>query len=203
MSEERTAEKILTVAKQEFLEKGFMEASMRSIASKLGITATALYRHYRDKEAIFDALVAPAFQVDGKEYAGRREELLTTMTQDSTDAMWSQETGRFSLLVDHVYAHYDAYKLILCCSAGTKYENYIHDLAQQMQNDTFYFMEVARKAGASVKEVDPVEFHLLVSAQYSAFFEIVHHDFSYEKAKHYANVLEDFFQPSWRKLLGF
>ena len=47
-----TKSEILTIAKSEFMEMGFQEASMRTIASKVGITATALYRHYANKEDI-------------------------------------------------------------------------------------------------------------------------------------------------------
>jgi AcrR family transcriptional regulator len=35
--------------------------SMRNIAGKLGVTPTALYRHYRDKEAVMAAVVAEGF----------------------------------------------------------------------------------------------------------------------------------------------
>ena len=55
-----TKSEIISIAKAEFMEVGFQEASMRKIASKVGITATALYRHYANKEEIFDAIVEPA-----------------------------------------------------------------------------------------------------------------------------------------------
>lgn len=41
-----------------------------------------------------------------------------------------------------------------------------------MQKDTFYFMDVAKESGAPIKEVDPVEFHLIISAQYAAFLSL-------------------------------
>ena len=47
---------IISASKEEFMEVGFQEASMRKIASKVGITAMALYRHYVNMEEIFDAM---------------------------------------------------------------------------------------------------------------------------------------------------
>ena len=47
-----TYEKILPAAKEEFLEKGFEQASMREIASRAGISAAGIYRHFKDKEEI-------------------------------------------------------------------------------------------------------------------------------------------------------
>ena len=45
-----TKDNILEAAIEEFLEKGFKEASIRDIAAKVGITSTALYRHFRDDD---------------------------------------------------------------------------------------------------------------------------------------------------------
>ena len=48
---------IIKVAKQEFLEKGFMNVSMREIGKKVGLTQAALYRHFKNKEDMFNCLV--------------------------------------------------------------------------------------------------------------------------------------------------
>ncbi len=42
-------EKVNKAIKEEFLAKGFEEASIRSIAARAGITSAGLYRHYADK----------------------------------------------------------------------------------------------------------------------------------------------------------
>lgn len=49
--------------KAEFLEKGFEKASVRSIANRAGMSAAGIYRHFKDKEAMFDALVAPLVDI--------------------------------------------------------------------------------------------------------------------------------------------
>ena len=52
-----TKKKLLESAKKEFLEKGFNGASLRSIAANAGVTTGAMYRHFKDKNAFFCALV--------------------------------------------------------------------------------------------------------------------------------------------------
>ena len=52
-----TKQKLLESAKKEFLEKGFMNASLRTIAANAGVTTGAMYRHFKDKDAFFCALV--------------------------------------------------------------------------------------------------------------------------------------------------
>ena len=54
--------KILDSAKEEFLNKGFKGASMRSIAQKSGMTVGNLYRYFRNKEDINDQIVSGTLQ---------------------------------------------------------------------------------------------------------------------------------------------
>lgn len=53
---------IIEAAKQEFLEKGYKGASMRSIAKKSHMTVGNLYRYFKNKEDINLFIVAPTFK---------------------------------------------------------------------------------------------------------------------------------------------
>ena len=53
-----TKERILLEALELFARDGYEAASMRDIADRLGITKGALYRHYRSKRDIFDAILS-------------------------------------------------------------------------------------------------------------------------------------------------
>ena len=57
---EGVSEKILACAKEEFLEKGYSEASLRTIAAKADTTTGSIYSRFRDKEGLFGAIVEPA-----------------------------------------------------------------------------------------------------------------------------------------------
>ncbi len=48
-------------ALKEFQEKGFKNASMRSIAEKGGMTVGNLYRYFNSKEDLFYAVISPAY----------------------------------------------------------------------------------------------------------------------------------------------
>ena len=50
---------ILASAEKEFSEKGFSEASMRTIAAKAGTSVGNLYKYYPGKEKLFLAVVLP------------------------------------------------------------------------------------------------------------------------------------------------
>ncbi|MCR5702158.1 MAG: TetR/AcrR family transcriptional regulator [Lachnospiraceae bacterium] len=202
MKTSETKELILQVARDEFMEKGFQEASMRKIAGQVGITATALYRHYASKEDIFDAVVEPA--VNGWESMCKTEEKrqISTAYEHSIDAMW-QDTEQAKLIVDMIYKEYDAHKILFCKSKGTKYEKYLHEIVTKVETATLGFMKEIEQNGVHVNHVDEKEMHLILSAQYSAMLEMVDHDFSYDEALHYADTLATFFKEGWRKFLGF
>lgn len=54
--------RILEVAGQMFLEQGFSRVSMDAIAEAAPVSKPTLYSHFKDKEALFIAVVAPRCQ---------------------------------------------------------------------------------------------------------------------------------------------
>lgn len=111
---------LLEAGKREFMENGFRGASLKSIAASLGVTTGAIYRYYTDKEALFDGLVRePAHELVERyrtlqqTFAGRNlEEQLQKLPEvPDKEASW---------MMDFLYDHFDAFKLIACCSSGTK-----------------------------------------------------------------------------------
>ncbi|MCR4632893.1 MAG: TetR/AcrR family transcriptional regulator [Erysipelotrichaceae bacterium] len=55
---EETRKAIVEAAKEEFLEKGFEDASMRNIAAKANITVGNIYRYFQNKEELNSYIVA-------------------------------------------------------------------------------------------------------------------------------------------------
>ena len=51
-------DKIIRAAEAEFLEHGFVAASMHKIAERAGVTTGALYTRYKNKDALFGSPVS-------------------------------------------------------------------------------------------------------------------------------------------------
>ncbi len=196
-----TYKKIIPAAKKEFLSKGFEKASMRSIASGAGMSAAGLYRHFADKEAMFDALLGPLFEQLEISFQKQRDRDYALLDHNCLDDMWNEQAD-LSLFMDLMYSYFEEFKLLICCSQGTKHANFIHDFVTMEQKETLEFLEEARKKGILVNDIVPKELHLLLSAYYTSVFEVVVHDFSREEAKHYLDTLQKFFYPGWRRILG-
>src|SRR5512140_3277022 len=77
---------ILEAARDLFLASGLSGVTMRRVASKVGVSATAIYRHYADKDDLLKAVVDlgrerfSTFLVRGLKGTTPRERLLLTGT---------------------------------------------------------------------------------------------------------------------------
>ncbi|WP_250655297.1 TetR/AcrR family transcriptional regulator [Alkalimarinus coralli] len=60
-----TKGKILSAACDIYLEQGSKGMSMRKVASKAGVTPTAIYRHYESKEALHHQVLIDGFRTFG------------------------------------------------------------------------------------------------------------------------------------------
>lgn len=195
-------EQIMAAARQEFLTWGFAEASMRRIAAAAGMSAAGLYKHFPSKEEMFAALVEPAFQGLMALYRAEEAAEKELLAAGTVSEKW-QSGGEATLAMTYIYDHLDAFQLLICKAQGTRYETFLHDLAVEEEKTTMAMMALLKAQGHPINEVDPKEFHLLVSANVNAVFQAVEHGFSREEALRYAGTLDRFFARGWQEFFGY
>ena len=202
MPRDKTANhvRILAAAKQEFLEYGFENASMRRIGERCGMTAAGIYRHCRDKADLFEQVAAPAVE--------SLHSWLDSPVARYEDAM-RQEGGvlwrdsEIDMMREVVYPRMEDFRLLLNCAQGTRYENFLHDLTEVSQKKMLEYLPRLRARGNPVREISPAELHLLMSAYTTALFEPVIHGYPLEEALRCLDTVEAFFLPGWKELMGF
>ena len=64
IKEKNTKDKILEEALKLFAQSGYMGTSMNDIASNLGVTKAALYKHYKSKQEILDSIIDKMNELD-------------------------------------------------------------------------------------------------------------------------------------------
>jgi AcrR family transcriptional regulator len=52
-----TKERILNISLELFSKHGFSGVSVRDIAKKVGVRESALYKHFKNKQDIFDSII--------------------------------------------------------------------------------------------------------------------------------------------------
>lgn len=191
--------KIMTAAKEEFMELGFDRASMRSIGERCGMTAAGIYRHCRDKEDLFDQLVSPAVE-RLNEWMEKHIGRYVDDVEQKEQVMWRD--SEVDLMRELIYPNMEEYHLLLAKSKGTRYEDFLHDLTERHQDQLLAYMPMLREKGFRVWKLDPKELHLLLSAYTTALFEPVVHNYSLKEALRCLDTVEAFFLPGWKQLMG-
>ena len=201
-SSTETKKKLLESAKKEFLEKGFTGASLRTIAANAGVTTGAMYRHFKDKNAFFCALVDDAITAtknvimlaDPKNH----EKLTPTQMQEHMD-FEKKSTDDF---LNYMYENFDAFTLLLRKSAGSTHEHFqedICDLYTKNCEKTFAWMYEQKIA---TKQVSPMTIHFMASTIINAFCDIILHNMSKQEAKEYISDIMEFTSYGAYKLMG-
>ena len=177
---EKLAADLLQAGKQEFLEKGFQGASMRGIAARMGVTTGALYRYYTDKESLFDALVEePAGGLE-KRYREIQQQFAQETVEKQLQSLPEVSDTGHAWMVEYIYDHYDAFKLIVCCSNGTKYEHYLDILTDIEVNASLCLIERMQEQSRTVA-IDEELIHMVASSMFNGMFETVRHTICREK----------------------
>ena len=197
----KTQKKILEVGKREFLAKGFKDASLRGIVKEAGFTQGAFYGYYPDKEALFTALVCEAADGLAERFKSAQKAHFYLIKKGETRFSRKLSTEYLQTFIDYIYDNFDAFKLVICRSAGTKYEHYIHDLVELDVSATETYYRLLRKLGKIEGTVSRELHHMITSAYFTAVFETVVHDMSRIKAFEYIKELAVFFNCGWDGIL--
>ena len=195
-------EKIVKAAKEEFLKYGFEDTSMRRIAGRVGMSVSALYKHFSNKEAMFASLVDPVIRLCMEGYQRIEDESFAELEDFDAEHIWENKNTTVKMM-KFIYAYLDEFRLIILKSSGTKYESFIHDIALKEEETTLRYMETLKQSGVHIHEIDKREFHLLVTGYFQAVFEALRHDFNEKEAMHYAGTLQQFYDPGWKRFFGY
>ncbi len=202
MVDESTQTRILDAGKAEFLEKGYKNASLRSIAQKAGVTTGAIYGYYPDKAALFGALVSEPAGCLREWYLSVQREFDAFPAEYKEKQMRGYTSNALEEFINYVYLHFDAFKLVVCHSAGTEYENYIDSLLEIEIEHTRRFIDAMRSLGHDIPFIDDDMNHILSGAFYYGIFETVAHDMPRERALEYVRTLNKFYSAGWDTILG-
>ncbi len=193
--------KILVSAKEEFLQKGFAEASLREICQKAGVTTGALYKRFSGKEELFTAVLEPTLKDINALSEAVEQSNYEHLERAEMQAVWDMSEATHQRWIEFLYSRYDGFKLLLCCSAGSVYANFLNDFVAENTKHTLAFVEKAFARGLTKNRIDEDELHILLTAYWSTLFETIIHDFSKEKALHHCSIITKFF--NWQAVLGF
>ena len=121
-------ERLVAAAETEFMEKGYGEASIRTIAEKADTSPRAVYTRFKNKEELFAAIVEPVHSAFMELY--HRERAAYWKRAGNLDFSVEPEETYLRYL-RFAYEHRKEFLLILTCAQGTRYQDLPGRLARE------------------------------------------------------------------------
>ena len=201
-----TKNRILECAKEEFLSKGFEKAQVAEIAKLAKVTTGAIYRHFKNKEAVFFALKEEEYNytmnvVSDVENRSENKTIKLSSELDVEEAVIENlfsETMRF---VDYMYTHLDSFKLIFACSKGSKVENFIEDITERYTNKNMKLIRSNAKYEHINTGLKEFEVHVLTKGYITSLCECVLHDIPHDNVREYIRNIVVFQYYGWQGLM--
>ncbi len=197
-SSELTKERIISCAKEEFLKKGFMNTSLREIATNAKATTGAVYNHFNGKDALFEAIVGDFANNLLELYKKAHDEVEGEYDFDSADITENMGKGT-NFILDYLYSDFELSKLLFCCSVGTKYEKFVDKLIEVEEKSSLAFME---NDNFKPTKINQFFVHVISTSGLNNMLEAIHHDLSKAEAFEYIGKIQKFYYAGTKEILG-
>lgn len=192
--------RILSSAKKIFLTQGFQNASLKEICKDAGITTGALYKRYKGKEALFNAVAADTIKALNDFAEQKNSQQASTLTDEALIKAWDMNEEVVLDYFRFLYNYYDGFILLLKCSEGTAFSDFGHDWVEKISVRSYeYFLE-AKKRGLAHTDFSIEELHILLSAFWTTVYEPFIHGFNWEQMEKHCKLICGLF--NWYRVLG-
>ncbi len=199
---EGVAERIIAAAKHEFLDKGYVDASLRSIAAAADTSTNSIYVRFGDKEGLFSAIVEPVLNEMTERFIHIQEQFHRMSPSEQEETMPKYADGGTSELIDYMYEHLDEFRLLLDSSYGTRFHNFIDELVRIEVEYTYKYMETVGYPDKFGDAVTEKLLHIVTTSRFESIFEIIRHGMSREEASEYIDLLSRYHRTGFLEIFG-
>ena len=185
-------EAVLKCAEKEFLDKGYKDASLRTIAQEASTSTGSIYTRFGDKEGLFSAIVEPVAD-EMKQMFLKIQEDFHGFDEDVQRSEMGQYTASHQLLLlDYIYDHFNEFRLLLSAAEGTRFACFIDELVDIEVDYTYKYMEVIGCESVKSGLVTEEFVHIVVTAYFNGMFEVVRHNMKKDDAVKYIKLLNSY-----------
>lgn len=182
-------ENLMRCAQQEFLEKGFALASLRTIAQEAGTSTGSIYTRFGDKEGLFRAIAEPVVDAFKAMFRKIQEDFHQFPEEEQRAEMGQYTALHQEELLDYIYDHFDVFRLLLDGAHGTRFSCFLDELVDIEVDYTYKYMEVIGCESVKSGLVTEEFIHIIVTAYFNGMFEVVRHNMDRAAAYRYVKML--------------
>jgi AcrR family transcriptional regulator len=152
--------------------EGVSERVAKGRGPEAGFTLGAFYRHFPNKEALFEALVKE--DADGllQRYTSAHQTFASLPPDEQIADMASVAGGGFGEMIGYMLDRFDSFKLIFCRSEGTAYARFLDGLIEGECRRRTRFIDTLNRNGHPVPDIDYALVHILATAIFRGVVEI-------------------------------
>ncbi len=121
------SKRLIEAASQEFLKNGFENSSVRTIAEKAQTSPRAIYTRFENKEALFEAVINPAWSDFMKLF---KNDKIVYWEKAEKGSLPEKPEEYYIKYLDFAYKHKKQFQLLLNCAKGSRFESFTEKLAQ-------------------------------------------------------------------------
>ncbi len=188
---------IIKAAEKEFVEKGYKDASLRSISKSSGVSLSNIYNYFKSKDKLYQQILRPLL-----DSINSVKIFLKNHSEDEDTFSIEFHLEFLEPVVDFIDNNRNLLKLLLINSYGSSFENYFDDFTEWYTDLSISAMEkISMKKSEKPVRINRFVAHNLVAFWVQFLRESLMHDISREELLEYAKDLMSFTYSGWMGLL--
>lgn len=170
--------KLLASARKEFLEKGYMNASLRNICKNAGVTTGALYFFFQDKADLYASLVKDTvdtiYAVMNAHFMGESKQAEAGAFSHLGEMDGSKDLEDTQRIIHIMYEHREDVLILLTKSQGSPYEGVLDRFIETAEK---HYINMARQMELlnPTKKIDDRLLHWLSHQMIEVFVYMITH----------------------------
>lgn len=192
--------RLLKSAREEFIANGFIRADLKRICENAGVTTGAVYKRYKGKEELFQAVVKDAADKMDSFIKLRTEIDFAGMSDDQIRSTWIMDEEYVLNMFRMIWGFRKDLVILLEKSSGTSYENYEHDFALRMTEAYMQYYLETKKRGLAKADISEEQMHVLCTSFWTSIYEPFIHKMTWKEIEEHCKVMCRFF--NWTEAIG-
>lgn len=199
--DKKTKKKLTECAKREFIEKGYMKASLRNICKEAGVTTGALYFFFEDKAALFDSVVGAPLQ-----------ELLAVINShfnrelqqfDPEQGGLEEDFKAANDILTTMFKYKEEFELVLNRAQGSQYENIVDTIVEHIYKHylEIYWRMKKYNSSKQLKKEDMFIVHWMAHDHIDIFIHLLTHCKDEKDARKQIRVMFNYMIGGWMATL--
>lgn len=189
--------KIADSAFNEFLKKGYREASLRKIAEGAKVTVGAIQIRYKSKDELFVSLLKPLLDDIKIVFENTKADYFSESDTSILEKLKVSMKKESEAIIKLIFSHYEEAILLLCKSYGSSLEHYFDIVVENKIKESIKFFKSTNQI-----QLDEKLLGFLIHSQFDSYRHIVNENLNRETAMKYMGSLMKYHLGGWAAIFN-